>query len=203
MTEDEAKQWIADRYDNAAVDKLSDFVALIHLEATRQNLISASTIDTIWHRHVVDSAQLLPLAGDDKGVWADIGSGAGFPGLVIAILRQAPMVLVEPRRLRVDFLRAAADQLHLNHVTTELAKAQNVAFAANVISARAVASVTKLIDASHHLTTPETKWLLPKGLHAREEVAEARRSWHGTFHVEHSVTDPNSMIVVAQGISRR
>lgn len=203
MTEDDAKQWVAERHGALAVDRLSRFVELVSTETTRQNLISASTVDRIWHRHIVDSAQLLTLIDDKNGRWADIGSGAGFPGIVIAVLRDAPMALIEPRRLRVDFLQAAVEQLSLGHVTIKQAKAQNVDLTSSVISARAVASIAKLIDASHHLSTTETTWLLPKGLHARDEVAEAQRSWHGAFHVEHSITDPNSMIVVAQGISRR
>ncbi|MEN2787729.1 16S rRNA (guanine(527)-N(7))-methyltransferase RsmG [Sphingomonas qilianensis] len=203
MTEDDAKQWIADRFGPAAVDTLTRLDALVREEATQQNLVSAATLDQMWARHIVDSAQLVPLSKGTPGTWADIGSGAGFPGLVVAALRDDPMILIEPRKRRVDFLRHAAETLGLTNVVVETAKSQNVSAKATVISARAVASVTALLDAARDIATPATKWLLPKGLAAREEVAQAQRSWHGTFHVEHSVTDPNSLIVIVQGVSRR
>ncbi|MFC3578668.1 16S rRNA (guanine(527)-N(7))-methyltransferase RsmG [Sphingomonas hylomeconis] len=203
MTEGDAKQWIADRFGAAALGKLTALSALVADEASRQNLVSAATLESMWNRHILDSAQLVPLAKGTPGTWVDIGSGAGFPGLVVAALRSDPMILIEPRKRRVEFLRAAASALDLDHVTVKLAKSQNVEARATVISARAVASVTALFEAARHIGTPATKWLLPKGLAAREEVAQAQRSWHGTFHVEHSVTDPNSMIVIAQGVSRR
>jgi 16S rRNA (guanine527-N7)-methyltransferase len=203
MTEDEAKQWIAGQFGAAAVDRLALLETLVRDEAANQNLVSAATLDTIWARHIVDSAQLIPLAKGTPGTWADIGSGAGFPGLVVAILRQDPMILIEPRKRRVDFLRHAAKALDLDNVTVEPAKSQNVEARATIISARAVSSIVALLEAARHIGTPATKWLLPKGLSAREEVAQAQRSWHGTFHVEHSVTDPNSLIVIAQGVSRR
>ncbi|MEG3088426.1 16S rRNA (guanine(527)-N(7))-methyltransferase RsmG [Sphingomonas sp. PB4P5] len=176
---------------------------LLRDEAAHQNLVSAATLEMMWARHIVDSAQLIPLAEGTPGVWTDIGSGAGFPGLVVAILRDDPMILIEPRKRRVDFLRSAAEALGLDNVTVEAAKSQNVDAKATIISARAVASISALLEAARHIGTPATKWLLPKGLSAREEVAQAQRSWHGTFHVEHSITDPKSLIVIAQGVSRR
>jgi 16S rRNA (guanine527-N7)-methyltransferase len=203
MTEDEAKEWIADAFGGAAIDRLNLVETLVRDESVHQNLVSAATLETMWTRHIVDSAQLVPLANGTPGTWADIGSGAGFPGLVVAALRDDPVILIEPRKRRADFLRAAAAALGLGNVTVEQAKSQNVDAHATIISARAVASVISLFDAAHHIATPATKWLLPKGLNAREEVAQARRSWHGTFHVEHSITDPNSLIVIAQGVSRR
>lgn len=203
MTEAEAKQWIADLFGGSAIDRLSLLEKLVRKEAAHQNLVSAATLETMWTRHIVDSAQLIPLAKGAPGTWADIGSGAGFPGLVVAVLRDDPMILIEPRKRRVDFLRGAAEALGLDNVTVEPAKSQNVDARATIISARAVASVVALLEAARHIGTPATKWLLPKGLSAREEVAQAQRSWHGVFHVEHSVTDPNSLIVIAQGVSRR
>jgi len=145
------------------------------------------------------------LADDAPGIWLDIGTGAGFPGLVVAALTDRPIHLVEPRRRRADFLTAAAIGLGIaDRVIISTSKVESVADqAAAVISARAVAPLVDLLASARHCATDGTIWLLPKGKGAREEVATARRTWHGVFHVEQSITDPDSLIVLAKGVSRR
>jgi 16S rRNA (guanine527-N7)-methyltransferase len=204
MTEDEARQWILDRFGEAGEARLAHLAELVRAEAANQNLISASTLDSLWVRHIVDSAQLIQFADDIDGIWLDIGTGAGFPGLVVALLRDRPTILVEPRRRRADFLTVAAGALGIsNNVTVMASKVEAVKLSASIISARAVAPVGALLASAAHVSKAETRWLLPKGLRAREEVAQARQTWHGMFHVEHSVTDPNSLIVIASKVSRR
>lgn len=201
MTEDEGKAWIAQRW-NVSCETLGQFADLVISESARQNLISAATLPHIWERHILDSAQLVPLA-DDSSPWLDIGTGAGFPGMVVAILRKAPITLCEPRRMRAEFLADCADKLGLDHVTVAQAKVERLTGTFGVISARAVANCSALIGSAQHLSTPETLWILPKGRTAIEEVATARRAWHGAFHMEQSLTDPEAKIVVAKGIRRR
>ncbi len=204
MTEDEAQQWVVDRFGVAAHARLAQFADLVRAESVNQNLIAASTLDNLWVRHIVDSAQLIQLADDVEGDWLDIGTGAGFPGLVVAILRDWPMILVEPRRRRADFLTVSAGALEIaSRVTVIASKVEAVRASAAIISARAVAPVGALLASASHAGTQNTRWLLPKGLRAREEVAQARQTWHGMFHVEHSITDPNSLIVIANKVSRR
>ncbi|QQV77162.1 16S rRNA (guanine(527)-N(7))-methyltransferase RsmG [Sphingomonas aliaeris] len=203
MNEDEAKAWIADRYGACAVDRLAIFAGMVEQESERQNLISAATIPLIWSRHIVDSAQLLPLASSNFGAWADIGTGAGFPGLVVGAITENEVVLVEPRKRRVEFLQSAIDMLQLRNTTVEWTKAERVRMSAGVISARAVSQIDALLTSTHHLANRDTVWILPKGRNSHEEVAQANRSWHGMFHVEQSVTDPTSFIVIASGIARR
>lgn len=202
MTEGEAKNWISARW-NVSCGTLSHFAELVIKESTRQNLISAATLPNLWARHIVDSAQLLALSEDDAASWLDIGTGAGFPGMVIAILRKAPITLCEPRRMRAEFLSRCAEALDLDHVTVAQVKAERLAGSFNIISARAVANCSTLIASAQHLATPETLWILPKGRTASEEVETARRSWHGAFHMEQSLTDPEAKIVVAKNIRRR
>ena len=98
MTEDEARAWIQERWDVSRETGLARFVDLLREEAGRQNLIAPSTLDHIWARHIVDSAQLIPAARAASGSWLDIGSGAGLPGLVLAILRDEPVELMNFRR---------------------------------------------------------------------------------------------------------
>jgi len=202
VTEDQARDWAASRLDAPAVARLEQLAAIVIAESERQNLISRSTLGSIWTRHIVDSLQLLPYA--PEGNWIDIGTGAGFPGLAVAAAEPERTIwLVEPRRLRADFLRTAADALGLRNVTVVTAKVEAVQQRAKVISARAVARVGAVLASASHCARDETIWLLPKGRAAREEVAEARQSWHGVFHVEQSITDPESSIVIARGVRAR
>lgn len=204
MTEDEAQAWIAARFADAGVAAMTLLARLVREEATRQNLIAPSTLDTLWTRHIVDSAQLLALAAPNPGLWLDIGTGAGFPGLVVAALTDRAVVLVEPRKRRADFLSACCVAMDVADRTTVVAdKVERVAVQAAVISARAVAALPDIFASAVHCSTWNTQWLLPKGRGAREEIASAQQAWHGVFHVERSVTDPESLIVIAKEVTRR
>lgn len=204
MTEDEARGWILHRYGSAAVVTLTHLSEIIVCEMAHQNLLAPSTLTTMWNRHMVDSAQLLDLATAESGdQWLDIGSGAGFPGLVIAALGRCTVVMVEPRKRRAAFLAHATASLGLTSASVICGKIEKIPLTATVISARAVAPLPVLFDWASHCASSSTRWVLPKGRSALEDVATARQAWHGTFHVEHSVTDPGSMIVVASGVTRR
>ena len=182
-------------------ERLTLFSRLLQVEAARQNLVSASTLENLWERHILDSAQLVKFEPKSGASWVDIGSGAGLPGIVVACLVLGPVTLVEPRRLRVEFLRSVIESLGLEErVSIVLGRAESLAGSFGVISARAVARLPKLLEISHHLSTGKTVWVLPKGTGAREELAEARQAWQGTFHVERSVTSDQSLIVVATGV---
>ena len=94
-------------------EKLEAYISLLREESERQNLVSAATLDHIWDRHILDSAQLLRFEPGSGASWVDIGSGAGLPGIVIACLTDGPVTLVEPRRLRADFLHKVTESLQL------------------------------------------------------------------------------------------
>lgn len=180
------------------------FVQRIIAETEHQNLIAASTVGSIWVRHVIDSAQLVPLADTaGTGCWLDIGSGAGFPGMVSAILTDRETVLVEPRAKRAALLQSIASDLGLSKVVVHQSRMERVALTmpAAIVTARAVAALDTLFAMAHRQTTPDTLWILPKGRGAADEIELARRNWKGTFHVEHSLTDPTSSIVVARGVT--
>lgn len=202
-SEDAARAWVGaalspgpDRWA-----KLERFVDLLVAENAQQNLIAASTIPTIWVRHVADSAQLLSFdtrAGE--GLWIDLGSGPGLPGLVVAILTDRPMLLVESRKRRCDFLRAAANALDLQHVEVIEAPLERIETRpAATISARAFAPLDKLLDLSARFSTESTQWLLPKGRNAVKELALLPQPWQRMFHVEQSRTDAESQILVGTG----
>jgi len=181
------------------IEKIGAYVALLREESARHNLVAASTLDGLWDRHIVDSAQLARFEPRSGASWADVGSGAGLPGVVIACLVEGPVRLIEPRRLRADFLHKLCESLHLN-ASVFVGKAERAEGEYEVITARAVANLAKTLEISAHLSTRKTVWALPKGRNAVAELAEARKAWQGMFHVEHSVTDADSQIIVGTGV---
>jgi 16S rRNA (guanine527-N7)-methyltransferase len=207
MTEAEAQSWLEGEgcWTGEAGDRLRAFAALLLEEADRQNLISAASREQLWARHIVDSAQLLPLAKGAEGLWVDLGTGAGLPGIVIACLRAAPILMVEARALRVAFLQRCIDALGLTHARVVCDKVERVKLdaPAAIISARAYAPMDRLLASAAHFTDSSTIWLLPKGRNAENELAIARRDWQASFHVEQSLTDPESAIVTLTALSRR
>ena len=183
-------------------DRLDVYAALLREGNERQNLVSGATLGSLWERHILDSAQLARFEPRPGSSWVDIGSGAGLPGVVLACLIGGPLTLVEPRRLRSEFLQTVILELGLS-ATVIGAKAERVAGTFDVITGRAVASLSKFIDLSCHLSTKNTVWVLPKGRNAQSELAEAERTWQGVFHVEQSVTDADSRIIVGTGVRAR
>jgi 16S rRNA (guanine527-N7)-methyltransferase len=173
-------------------------------ENGRQNLIAKASEGSIWLRHLADSAQLLQhvrLAAEEGEPWLDLGTGAGFPGLVIAAMRpDMEVVLVESRKKRVDWLVRAAAELGLGRCRVLGRRVEHVeSFAAGAISARAFAPLTKLFALSARFSTQDSLWLLPKGRSAVQEVASLPAEIARLFHVEHSVTDPDAGIVIGTG----
>ena len=184
------------------IEKIEAYGALLREESKRQNLVSAATLDQLWERHILDSAQLVRFEPYAGASWVDIGSGAGLPGIIIACLVEGPVTLIEPRRLRADFLHKVAESLKLN-AAVFLGKAERAQGSYDVITARAVANLAKLLKISAHLSTRKSRWLLPKGRSAERELAEAQQAWQGAFHVERSATDPESRIVIGTGVKAR
>jgi 16S rRNA (guanine527-N7)-methyltransferase len=132
----------------------------------------------------------------------DVGSGAGLPGIVIACLVEGPVTLVEPRRLRADFLKEVTSELGLG-ATIEQARIERISGKFDAITGRAVAALPRFLALCDHLSTRKTVWVLPKGKSAQSELAEARRAWQGVFHVERSATDAEAQIIVGTEVGRK
>ena len=187
------------------LERLEGFLALLREENERQNLVSRASLAQVWSRHVLDSAQLVRFAPANAGSWLDLGSGAGLPGLIVALLHRSKVTLVESRRLRVDFLHRAAERLGINDkVEIVCARAETlIPRPFDVISARAFAPLDKLLAIGARFSNPGTCWILPKGRSAKSELEAARASWQGDFRLEPSVTDPDARIIVAEGVQRK
>ena len=203
MTEQEARAWLEARnVPRETFSAIERFLAFLKVEAANQNLIAASTIDALWARHVVDSAQLLDHAPDWES-WLDLGAGAGFPGLIIALLRPGRVTLIESRAKRIAFLREAAavagvaDRVKVIGSRVETAPRRRY----DVISARAFAPLPKLFELAFPFADKKTRWVLPKGKSAAAELEAARTSWQGDFRLVPSVTDSEAAILVASGVT--
>ena len=161
-------------------------------------MISASTLDHIWDRHIVDSAQLLRFCPTAPQTWIDLGSGAGFPGIVVALLSDHQVTLVESRGRRIDYLQRAIALLDLEaRVTVAGMPLERVETAPySVISARAFAPLGRLFELAARFSTNKTLWLLPKGRNAAKEWDEVQSVWKGDLRIESSVTDAEAGILV-------
>lgn len=206
MSEAAAQQWLRDQYDvpRETWEKLEAFLALLAEEMPRQNLISKASADHIWVRHVQDSAQLLKFApGDGKDkLWLDLGTGAGFPGMVIAILTDYKVQMVESRRRRIEFLEMVVERLAIGDNAEVIGqRLENIkSYPVDVISARAFAPLERLIEISNRFSTKNTVWLLPKGKNAVRELEQLSPNRQKMFHVEQSLTDLDAAILVGRGV---
>ena len=186
--------------------RLDRFVELLLDTQSHTNLIGSGTIPELWTRHIADSLQLIELAPDAK-VWLDLGSGAGFPGLVIACAltdRPGPLVhLVESTGKKAVFLRNVAEALALPATVHHIrAEAFSPTFGAEVITARAVAPLSKLFGYVAPLLKSGAKALLPKGQDVEVELTEAAKYWKIEADLVASRTKPDGRIVVVHALRR-
>ncbi len=200
MDEDAARNWLQAHVSRETLRKLDRFTDLLREENKVQNLVSAASLDSISSRHLVDSAQLALLTPPEAS-WVDLGSGAGLPGLVVAMQTGQPVTLVESRTLRAAWLERMTVALALPNVTVVAQRAETMPdHRFDVITARAFAPLAKLLAIAHRFAKPATLWLLPKGKSAAEELASVRDTWHGNFVIQTSLTDAHSSIIVARNV---
>ena len=198
--ERQARKFVEKLGDDTAIERMDRLAAMLAEENSRQNLVAAASLPGIWQRHFADSAQLLTYVPRGTSPWLDLGAGAGFPGLVVAILRpDIRVVLVESRKRRVEWLENCVSEFGLTQCSVAGSTLQSIeAFEAGVISARAFAPLPKLLSLSARFSTQQTIWVLPKGRRAAQELRELPRRFAKGFHVEQSQTDAQSGIIVGK-----
>jgi 16S rRNA (guanine527-N7)-methyltransferase len=186
--------------------RLDRFVDVLLAWQEHTNLIAASTEASIWTRHIADSLQLLPLARNAR-VWADLGSGAGFPGLVIACaLAEEPgaqVHLVESNRKKSTFLREAIGATQVPAVvhTARIEDfVENTAEKIEVATARAVAPLPALLPMVYPLLKRGIFGLFPKGQDVVVELTEAAKCWKLHYSLVQSLTDPKGKIVIVRDL---
>lgn len=201
MTEEEARDFCRQRCDAQALARLDQFAALLVEENQRQNLVSAASLAQVWARHLADSLQLLDFVPRETAGWLDLGTGAGFPGLAIALARpDLQLSLIESRKRRVEWLERLSAHFALPRCRVIGGRLENCpTFATEVVSARAFAPLAKLIKLSARFSTSATVWLLPKGRSTAIELAELAPATQAMFHTVPSRTDPTAAILIGQG----
>lgn len=202
-SEGDAIEYVRSKFGDRAEAKLKELTALLKTENVRQNLVSPATIASVWQRHIADSAQLLEHVPRETPRWIDLGSGAGFPGLVIALCSPNIEVnLVESRKLRIEWLNRAINMLHCSNCTVTGRDVGTIEAASyDVISARAFAPMPRLVELAARFSTPQTLWLLPKGRSASQDIAKLKPYQRSMFHVKPSLTDPDAKIVIGTGMA--
>lgn len=185
---------------------LDRFVALLLDWQRRVNLIAPSTEPALWTRHVADSLQLLALAPQAR-IWADLGSGAGFPGLPIACALagtpEARVHLVESNTKKAAFLREAvraADVPTVVHAARIADFAKKPPERIEVVAARAVAPLSELLAMAYPLLIKGAVGLFPKGQGVEAELTEAAKCWKIQASLTPSLTDPKARIVTVRGL---
>ncbi len=195
-----AKAYVAEHCDTEAMQKIERFIDLLIAENAQQNLVAKQSLDIVWQRHIADSAQLLEHVPRETGLWLDLGTGAGLPGLIIAIMRPTWRIkLVESRRRRIEWLERLVDEFSLENCEVLGSRLELVeSVPASVISARAFAPLRNILDLSSRFSTRDTVWLLPKGRSAAQELEALPVRHKKLFHVEQSITDEESGIIVGK-----
>ncbi len=187
--------------------RLEAFSALVLKWTEKINLIAKGTKDDIWHRHILDSAQVWTGAPKAWTHWVDIGSGGGFPGIVVACIavEKRPgtrFTLIESDQRKATFLRTAARELGLP-VTVIANRIEAVEpQRADVLSARALASLDLLLNFAEIHLSPTGTALFQKGRGADQEISEAKSKWTFDFTCLPSITDPEANLICIRDIAR-
>jgi len=191
------------------VDRLDRFAEVLRSWQRRMNLIAPSTEAALWTRHIADSLQLIPLAPRAR-VWADFGSGGGFPGLAIACaLADTPgahVHLVESNTKKAAFLREAARAVGAPasvHAVRIEEFVDDASKRIEVVTARALAPLEKLLSMAYPLLKTGVLGLFPKGQDVGAELTEAAKYWNIEASLAPSRTDPKARIVVVRGLERK
>jgi 16S rRNA (guanine527-N7)-methyltransferase len=185
--------------------RMEAYVALLHKWQPRVNLIGASTVEDLWNRHMLDSAQLYDYL--PPGQVLDAGTGAGFPGLVLAIMakeddERGPVHLVESDGRKCAFLTEVVAATEAKAIIHNRRVEEMPAFPVAAVTARALAPLDRLLPLVENFLTPEAHGFFLKGRGAHEELTEARKDWKFTVERIPSVTDPTGVILHLTEVKR-
>jgi 16S rRNA (guanine527-N7)-methyltransferase len=182
--------------------RLEAYAELLKRWSGRINLVSRNTLGDLWRRHFLDSAQLLPLIPEKTRSLVDLGSGAGFPGLVLAILGVPGVELIESDKRKAVFLREAARIANAPVKITDSRIEAAKLHPADVVTARACAPLDKLLPLAQRFIGPHTVCLFLKGEHVADELTAARREWRIKAAQLPSRADPRGVILRLEQVAR-
>ena len=187
------------KFTDQSIDKLKMLETELLNANKKHNFIAKSTEDSIWSRHILDSAQLVKYINFKQGSLSDLGSGAGFPGLVLAIYNQNfnfHVKLYEKSPVKRDFLDEMIDKLKIKAETYPNVFDGNIE--SEYIVSRAFKKLDKIIQVSREMTKRPHKLIILKGQNAQEEANKAFKSQKYSYKLEESMTDKKSRIIIAE-----
>ncbi len=184
------------------LDKFKIYARLLQDWTKRINLVADSTLPMLWHRHFLDSAQLFPLVTNLSHRVVDVGSGAGFPGLVLAMLGMPHVTLIERDTRKAAFLRTVLVETGTRAELINMAAAE-VKNSFDVVTSRALASVAEILDLTAHMQKPATQYLLLKGKNLDPELVEAHKEWDWQAVKMRSLTDADGVIVKLTDVRKK
>ncbi|MEL6481565.1 MAG: 16S rRNA (guanine(527)-N(7))-methyltransferase RsmG [Pseudomonadota bacterium] len=205
MSEEEVRATLGVSRETLAL--FDAFLAELTRWNERINLVSRRSLEVAWQRHILDSAQLYDLAGDREGLWVDLGSGGGLPGIVVAIMaredKRFTVRLIESDTRKATFLNHMIGSLDLP-ARVEISRIESSDPAtADVISARALAPLPALLQLADRFATPKTLCLFPKGRGSATELTAARADWHIDVDEVPSRSEPDGTILVIRQFRAR
>lgn len=187
------------------LERLEAFASLLKKWTKSINLIAPNSVDDLWQRHIADSTQVYGLAPPDWSSWADLGSGGGLPGIVIAILddQSRPVTLIESDKRKCLFLNTVRRELSLSIIVQNARIESMSKKEMDVVSARALAPLSNLLSYASPLLSPKGIALFPKGARFQQELDEAKKHWQFDVEEHQSQTSVDSRILRISRISPR
>lgn len=183
------------------IERLTLYLELLRQWQRAINLVGASTLADPWRRHLLDSAQLFRHLPPDCRRLADLGSGAGLPGLVLAAMGVPEVHLIEADRRKAQFLREVARRLELDQVTVHAARIETVDLAVDVVTARALAPLVNLVPLARPLLRPGGRLVLLKGRQVDAELTAFGDAGRMRVELYPSLADPEGRVLVVEGVA--
>ncbi len=189
--------------------KLEKLVGLLQVWQEKFNLVSRNSLSDVWMRHIADSAGLFKYITPEVNSVYDVGSGAGFPALILAIMAQETrssmrFTLIESVTKKTLYLKTVKDELDLNNVTVINARTEGLDLPpADVVTARAVAALDKLLNYVFKLTTCRTKLIFPKGKSYQIELKKAFKNWNFNLSVQPNEQSADGVILLLENLRRK
>ncbi len=199
----QAKDTIKNLVSRETFEKLSIYERLLRQWQEKINIVANSTLDDLWNRHFLDSLQLLDQAGDvSRETWADLGSGGGFPGMVLAIAGIPDINLIESDQRKCAFLREVSRETSVK-LMIHNQRIESVILNCDTITSRAFADLDKTLEISEHLCHKNTRYLLLKPLDMDKELTETTKSWYFDHQMTPSRSDPRGGILKVWNVKRK
>lgn len=186
------------------IEKLQVYIDTLRAWQPKLNLVGASTLRDPWRRHILDSAQLIGHLPEGQQILADLGSGAGFPGMVISLMTGRPVQLIESNSRKCAFLREVVRQTGANVLVRD-ARIESLSPVneIKILTARACAPLERLLSYAAVMGCPDAVCLFLKGRNVQGELTDSKKVWDISYTLSDSLSDPSGVVLKISAFSRR